>query len=126
VFRLSNSMGEMDLDDAGRFLGHASFNVTLFDRVVENTTSLGNGAFPAVSANGKFVVFTNAKRVLARGAGAPVDAIVNRAGAVVAVTPLRRPEISGDGRWIVFATSEWPGHLGRFVIVRLWNAAYAE
>ncbi len=126
VSRIHASSGEVDIDDAGRFVVHASYSVTVLDRVVENTTDLGTGTYPALSADGEYVVFANAKRVLARGTGGgvAVDVIVDRAGDVVPVTPLRRPEISGDGRWVVFATSEWPGHQGRFVIVRVWNRAH--
>ncbi len=124
ISRIHPSTGEVDIDDAGRFVAHASSAVTLLDRVVENTTNLGTGTFPALSAAGKYVAFTKANRVLARGTSTPVDVIVNRAGVVVAATPLRRPEISGDGRWIVFAASEWPGYEGRFVIVRVWNLAH--
>jgi Tol biopolymer transport system component len=126
VSRIDSSAGEADLDDVGRFVIHADYQVNLIDRVVENTTLLGLGTYPSVSADGRFVAYVNAKRILGRGAGSEVDAIVDRAGAVLAVTPLRRPEISGNGRWIVFSTSEWPSHLGRFVIVRVWNRAYVE
>lgn len=127
ITRLVSSVGELDLDDVGRFIVHAAYNVTLLDRVVENTTNLGNGTsqvFPAISGDGKHVAMAYGKQVLARKNGMNVDAIVNRAGAVVAATPLRRPDVSGDGRWIVFSTAEWPGYQGRFVIVRVWNPAH--
>jgi Tol biopolymer transport system component len=124
VSRIDTSTGEMDIVDLGRIVVHASFNVKLLDRVVENSTTLGTGAYPTISADGKLVAFVSGKHIFARGAGAPLDVIVDRAGSVVDVTPLRRPEISGDGRWIVFSTSEWPGSVGRFVIVRVWNRAH--
>ena len=123
VSRIDPSTGEVDLDDAGRFLIHADFQVTLLDRVVENTTFLGTGTFPSISADGRYNVYASGKRITARGGGSEIDAIVDRNGTVLQVTPLRRPELSGNGRWIVFSTSEWPGYLGRFVIVRLWNRA---
>lgn len=129
ISRLASSTGELDLDDVGRFIVHATYNVTLLDRVVENTTNLGNGTtqvFPAISGDGKHVVLAYGKQVLARANGSNVDAIVDRAGAVIAATPLRRPDISADGRWIVFSTAEWPGHQGRFVIVRVWNPAHGS
>jgi Tol biopolymer transport system component len=123
---MDSSTGEVDLDDVGRFLVHSDSQVSLIDRVVENTTVLGYGTYPSISADGRYVAYVYQKRILARGSGTEVDSIVDRAGTVLAITPLRRPEISGNGRWIVFSTSEWPSHLGRFVIVRVWNRAYVE
>jgi Tol biopolymer transport system component len=124
ISRIDSSTGEVDIDDAGRFVIHADYSVNLLDRVVENTTSLGTGTQPTLSADGKLLAFVNAKRILARGTGALLDTIVDRTGTVLPITPLRRPEMSGDGRWIVFSTSEWPGYEGRFVVVRVWNRAH--
>lgn len=126
VSRIDPSIGEVDVDDAGRFVIQADYQVTLIDRVVENTTNLGLGTFPSLSATGRYVAYADGKHITVRGGGSPIDAIVDRAGTVVQVTPLRRPELSGNGRWIVFSTSEWPGYLGRFVIVRVWNRAYID
>jgi Tol biopolymer transport system component len=126
VSRIDPSDGEVDVDDAGRFVIQADYQVTLIDRVVENTTNLGLGTFPTLSGSGRYVAYVDGKHITARGGGTPFDAIVDRTGAVIQVTPLRRPELSGNGRWIVFSTSEWPGHVGRFVIVRVWNRAYVD
>lgn len=119
-----DSSGEVDIDDVGRFIAQANGSVNIVDRVVENKTSLGAGTYPALSADGRFVAYANLKGVLARGTGTPVEVSVDRAGAPVAAAPLRRPELSGDGRWVVYSTSEWPGYQGRFVIVRVYNLAH--
>lgn len=126
VSRIDASTGEVDVDDIGRFVIQADYQVTLIDRVVENTTSLGLGTFPTLSASGRYVAYADGKRIVARGGGSAVDTIVDRTGTVVQATPLRRPEMSGSGRWIVFSTADWPGYVGRFVIVRVWNRAFVD
>lgn len=120
--------GAVDIDDSGRFIAMSddASTVRVLDRVVGVTTALGYGVFPSLSADGRYAAFAgltsvNPKQVLAWNRTTTVDVLVNGAGATVAATPLRRPEISGDGRWIVFATSEWPGQAGHYVIVRVWN-----
>ncbi len=122
IDRITPAVGEADIDDAGRFVVVGS---TLYDRVVDNETYLGGVSYASVTGDGKYVAHSYQKRVLARGTGAALDVIVDGNGSVVAATPLRRPEITSDGKWIVFATNEWPGAAGRFVIVRVWNRAYA-
>ncbi len=126
VIRIDASMGEVDVDDAGRFVIHADYQVSLIDRVVENNTVLGPGTFPSLSADGRYAAFVDGDRILTRNGLTNIDALVARDGVTkIKATPLRRPEISGDGRWIVFSTAEWPGYTGRFVIVRVWNPAFS-
>jgi hypothetical protein len=128
VSRIDSSTGDMDIDETGRFIIHADSQVTLIDRVVDNQRPLGNGTFPSLSADGRYTTSVNYSGlgyVIGVGNGTiGYTANVDRAGKPVYAAPLRRPEISGDGRWIVFSTSEWPGYAGRFVIVRVWNRAF--
>jgi hypothetical protein len=124
VSRIDPSIGDVDVDDTGRFVVQADSQVTLVDRVVDNKTLLGTGTFPALSADGRFATYVNGKDIQVRRGSTGASVLVDRDGLGVQATPLRRPEISGDGRWIVFATSEWPGYTGRFVIVRVWNRLF--
>ncbi len=122
--------GAVDLDDSGRFIAMSQANrVGLLDRVVGVTTELGSGEFPSLSADGRRAAYaidgaSNAQRITAWSPTSIRGVMVDRAGMGVLATPLRRPELSGDGRWIVFATSQWPGSSGRYVVVRVWNLAY--
>jgi hypothetical protein len=80
-----------------------------------------------VSSDGTRLAFTTNTGVLVGPVGRPVAEYravsVDRAGQAVSASILRRPELSTDGRWVVFATRDWPGSLGRYVIVRAWAGA---
>jgi Tol biopolymer transport system component len=117
---------DLDIDDSGRYVAAAqSFQQRFVDRIVGETVDLPDGYLPSLSANGEYTAYRSVSdRVVAwsRATGA-LEIARERTGTVVPVNPLRRTEISGDGRWVAFATSVWPGDEGRQVVVRVLNLA---
>ena len=127
IVRISTTTDGLDIDTSGRHIIYGSTfgPQTVLDRVVDTTTAIDYGLSPALSPDGRCAtVVRSNKSIVASCGGQVVPVIVDRAGTAVAVTPLRRPAVSGDGRWIVFATSEWPGEVGHYVLVRVWNRAF--
>ena len=127
VRRLGSATEWVDLDAAARFVAEVSGYVYLHDLLVGTSGSLQSGSSVALSSDGTRLAFATNTGVLVGPVGRPVAEYravsVDRAGQAVTASILRRPELSSDGRWVVFATRDWPGSLGRYVIVRAWAGA---
>jgi Tol biopolymer transport system component len=126
VTRMSDTTGPFDVDNAVRYVlfGDPSSWSNILDRVVNTVTELGAASDGALAANGTCSAIAWQGRINARCGTTTASVIVGPDGAEVVADVLRRPALSADGRWIVFATNVWSGEEGHYVIVRVWNRAH--
>lgn len=119
----------LDIDATGRYLLDGNFSASLLDRTIATVTTINphaSGSF-CLSPDGAHALVPAVPEgaiVAWSAATGAKNAVVDRQGNPVAATPLRRPAMTADGRWIVFATSEWPGSPGQYVLVRVWNPTF--